>query len=253
MRNQLSDIHKCLHGYASIGDPITNQSNTHYNPIFYKKHAHIKLVSHGTFWLSKTPNLPESTVEGTNRPRVATWVQMTFSKNVVKRKQSKTLDKIFWLLQAATGNTKNGKQDDGLSANVDYVHMTFFIVNTHLDWKNVEVARRQIHSLLSHMKEKIMDRRRYKVVLTGDLNWEDDSSMYKEMERFKWMKNTMASSRKTFPALTAVDLNSFREKELNDYIWQDKFESILSATLMDLRQNGRLMSDHRPVFAALLL
>ena len=84
------------------------------------------------------------------------------------------------------------------------------------------------------------------VILTGDFNWESNSSVYKSINMFG-IKNTMETADIAYPALTALP----PYPGIVDYIWQKGFDSLISATLMDSRPNGRMLSDHRPVISVL--
>ena len=185
-----------------------------FNPIFYERSSRLVLVRSGTFWLSMSPTKRGSKLPKAADPRICTWAEM----KVLSRSRRH--------------------------------HLRFYVANTHLNWKNVNVAKKQIEICTHYLKNTVMDRRRYPIVLMGDLNWEDNTSVYKALENTDWLSNTMAESIKTYPALTAITLDGSNEKELIDYIWQNNFESLLSATTMNARPNGRMISDHRPVLAA---
>ena len=45
-----------------------------YNPIFYNPEA-LKVEASGTFWLSATPDVPGSKMEGAAYPRIVTWIR----------------------------------------------------------------------------------------------------------------------------------------------------------------------------------
>ena len=217
--SQLEFIKTCLENYTYVAEPRVNHTLAHYNPIFFKKDPRLVAIENGTFWLSHTPDVPYSQLPEAQHPRICTWVRLRVSKN----------------------------------ASNEYAHsFDMYVANTHLNWKKVEVARDQIKVLLTHLRSKVMNHCRNPVLMMGDLNWEDHTILYQEIEKFQWMTNTMAMSRQMFPALTAVRLDTHAGKELIDYVWQDGFESILSATMMDKRPNGRLLADHRAVLAAVL-
>ena len=110
----------------------------------------------------------------------------------------------------------------------------------------METAHKQINVLLSYLKRNVMVGQQMPVILTGDFNWESDSSVYKFID-MSGIKNTMATADVAYPALTALP----PYPGIVDYIWQKGFDSLISATLMDSRPNSRMLSDHRPVISVL--
>ncbi len=57
--------------YAGVGEARTEGGEA--NPVYYRKDK-FKLIDSGTFWLSDVPDLPGSSFEGANYPRICTWV-----------------------------------------------------------------------------------------------------------------------------------------------------------------------------------
>lgn len=57
--------------YEGVGEPRTNGGEA--NPIYYRKDK-FELVDSGTIWLSDTPDVKGSALEGVNYPRICTWV-----------------------------------------------------------------------------------------------------------------------------------------------------------------------------------
>ena len=70
---QLHDLLSRLDGYSFIGvGRDDGKTKGEYSPIFYKT-AKYKLLSHGTFWLSQTPQIVGSKGWDAALPRICTW------------------------------------------------------------------------------------------------------------------------------------------------------------------------------------
>jgi len=83
------------------------------------------------------------------------------------------------------------------------------------------------------------------MMLLGDFGFQSDTEVYEKIERKKWLKNSMVESTKVYPAMSFVKPNDYKEK-LVDQIWFNKFRSLFSATMTDVKEY------HRPIFAAFL-
>ena len=208
MRNQLNDLQICLPDYLVYGEPRENGHNSLYNPVFIRSLKRFDVTESGTFWLSLTPEIFSSRLLSSQEPRICTWVKV----NVTSHEQPKEV----------------------------------IVATTHLAWRSMETAHKQINVLLSYLKRNVMVGQQMPVILTGDFNWESDSSVYKFID-MSGIKNTMATADVAYPALTALP----PYPGIVDYIWQKGFDSLISATLMDSRPNSRMLSDHRPVISVL--
>ncbi|MBO4326732.1 MAG: endonuclease/exonuclease/phosphatase family protein [Clostridia bacterium] len=116
--------------YASVGQPRTEGGEA--NPIYYRKDK-FGVAEYGTFWLSDSPDVPGSSFDDANYPRICTWIVLQ--------------DKV-------TG--------------IDFVFM-----NTHLDHNGKNdssvggsIRKRQM-SVIVKFAERFGD---MPVFLTGDLN-----------------------------------------------------------------------------------
>lgn len=230
MKSQLIDLQECLPEYSIYGAPRDNSTpNPLYNPVLIHTKSPIKLevVRSGTFWLSDTPNEKSSKLASSKEPRICSWVELN-----------------------AYGCFK-----------------PIYVATTHLAYRSMRTATGQIRKLMSHISENIIPHVSDKdgnipkngilhgkyhsdenIILTGDFNWESNSTVYSAMKNVFGMSNTMENSMVRYPALTALP----PYPGLIDYVWQTGFRSMLSATLTDQRKdNGRYMSDHRPVVALL--
>lgn len=75
--NQLDDMMKYLPEYTYIGKSITGEvgvARRHYVPIFYKTEK-FEVLKDGMFWLSETPNIPNSKGWDAYSVRVCVWAQ----------------------------------------------------------------------------------------------------------------------------------------------------------------------------------
>ena len=59
--------------YAGVGEHRTARGEA--NPIYYRRDK-FELLDSGTIWLSDTPDVPGSVYEGSNCPRICTWVRL---------------------------------------------------------------------------------------------------------------------------------------------------------------------------------
>ena len=85
------------------------------------------------------------------------------------------------------------------------------------------------------------------VIVTGDFGWETNTPCYAIMKSFAF-KNTMEKSRFIYTDFTSPS------KTLTDYIWHTtNLESVLSAVMIDVRPDGRVLSNHRPVLGIMKL
>lgn len=259
---QLKDLNLCLKGYAVVANLNSyNNKDPMYDPLYYKISERITLVRSGTFWLSKTPSIPGSKLPNAKEVSACTWVRLQFAERLTQntfsysaqpltRKES-FLDRLLSLLKVYTGKISNTEHNNGFSAinaapaRIMYQWFDFYVAVTQLDSTDEGVAQQQAKILTKHLRNSVMDRRRYPLMLMGDFGWEDNTDVYKHFNRKDWLLNTMATAKQVFPAMTFVQPNSVKEK-LVDYIWQNKFITMFSATMTDVENY------HRPVFTALL-
>jgi len=247
--DNLEEIKACLPDHNLVETPVKseNTTNGYFNPIFYKKDNRYTYVSSGAFWLSKTPEVSGSKLEDANEAAFGQWVKMSFSYKASVKKPG-VIDKIFNLLHIATEG-KLSQDEEGIERQIADQTTTFYVVNARLDPYNKYVSEQQLEILMSHMKDNVMDRRRNHVVLTGNLNL-GPKEVGEKIKRFSWLKNAVNKARFSSTALTLIDREKLVGKGLVDYVKHEKFQAVLSATLVDT--NEELLSDHRPVIAALL-
>lgn len=93
--------------YASVGEPRTAGGEA--NPIYYRKDK-FDLVEYGTFWLSDTPDVAGSAVEGANYPRICTWAVLKDKATGVKLLHMNTHLDHNGNNDSTTGNTIRKEQ-----------------------------------------------------------------------------------------------------------------------------------------------
>ncbi|MGJ8656648.1 MAG: endonuclease/exonuclease/phosphatase family protein [Akkermansiaceae bacterium] len=78
LENQLMDLEKRLPAYGWVGVGRTDGvSKGEYSPIFYDTSVwKVDEENTGTFWLSKSPEVPGSKSWGNRIPRICTWVRL---------------------------------------------------------------------------------------------------------------------------------------------------------------------------------
>ncbi|MEM6646242.1 MAG: endonuclease, partial [Bacteroidota bacterium] len=76
LRGQINDLSMRLPGYAWLGVGRDDGGDTgEFSPIFYKRDR-FNVVTHGTFWLSPTPDEVGSRGWDAALPRIATWAHL---------------------------------------------------------------------------------------------------------------------------------------------------------------------------------
>ncbi|WP_407271269.1 endonuclease/exonuclease/phosphatase family protein [Radiobacillus sp. PE A8.2] len=68
--NMINDLERGLEDYEWLGE--SRRENDEYSAIFYKKSV-LKPIEQGTFWLSESPDVPESKSWNSHLPRICTW------------------------------------------------------------------------------------------------------------------------------------------------------------------------------------
>jgi len=79
-RPQLEELHKLLPQFKLIDSHRDWIEERMYPCIFV--HDSVTVLESGDFWLSNTPQIPASKLEGSAFPRLCTWVKLTYSDNV---------------------------------------------------------------------------------------------------------------------------------------------------------------------------
>ena len=200
-------------GYKVIGEPRDTNPNPEYSCIFYNPET-VEMLSHKTFWLSETPDVPGSKSWKTACPRICTW-------GIFKHKAS-------------------GK--------------IFAFVNTHLDHRSLKARENGIKLILktlSRFKDMPVmftgdfnskpDSNVYKIT-AAEL---DDARHITE--------KLIPGPDGTFHGYKA-DPATWRGKFPIDYIFVNKATvKVKSFQVINDFKNGRSSSDHFPVAATIVL
>lgn len=207
--------------------------------IFYRSDK-FDLVDSGTFWLSDTPNVVGSSYEGSQYPRICTYVH---------------------LKDKATG--------------LEYVHM-----NTHLAHESGQTGRdvrvKQVSVLLNKLHELGAD---IPVVITGDFNQRKTNTSGNEYNVYRYMTGTKAitlgdgtsytfenladarvqATSTSLPEGTIASQVKYRNPDSADYLPSKEpidycfySKDMLEATFYECplySRGGTYMSDHLPVIA----
>ncbi len=221
--------------YASVGEPRTAGGEA--NPIYYRTDK-FELIDSGTFWLSDTPDVVGSAIEGCNYPRICTWARLR--------------DRV-------TGN--------------EFVHL-----NTHLDHNGNNEAkvgrsiRTQQFTVILKFMQQFGD---IPMIVTGDLNQAAVNSsgekyaVYKTMigekafklddgtEAFSPLSNARYDAPDNMPEGISATMTAYYDeagtkynpaKEPIDYVLYTKASlTALSYKIRLYDRGGLYLSDHLPV------
>ena len=165
---QLGDMKNALDGYDYIG--VGREDGVHggeHEAIFYKKDK-IKLLDHGDFWLSETPDKPGLGWDAVCI-RVCTWGK--FGVQAPKMRHG-----IF-----------NRKKND--------TQRVFYYFNLHMDHVGV-VARREAAKLVVARIREIAQG--HPVILTGDFNVDQNNEIYTIFTNSGLLKDSYETARVRF-------------------------------------------------------
>ncbi|NP_001274282.1 uncharacterized protein LOC100211719 precursor [Hydra vulgaris] len=259
--SQLKFMTLCLPHYSYVEPEKKRSTNSRLNSIFYKRTHFLKKIDSGTFWLSKTPNIPFTKVHNSVEEQTCTWIKFQYAVKLNLEPQSQAIEpiseKLTRLLHDATGKSFRRPMKMVTRKRFVYSWKKFYVATTKISNKNADIAENQVKILLNHLSDEIMDRRSYPLLLAGNINWEQETSVYDEIKNHKLkLVNTMEFSKKLFPRPSIIEIVNGEEKpnaKLTDQIWNTGFSNLLSGTLIDKSSQGVGFSDHRAVFAAVLL
>lgn len=212
LKFQADYISENVEGYEYFGRSRMKTPNEHCG-IFYRKSRFTQLAG-GHFWLSETPEVPESKSWDSSLPRMVSWV-------LLNDKTNETGDPILF-------------------------------VNTHFDHKGVQaraesgkLIRQRIESL-KHLADNPI------VILTGDFNTDEGSEPYQALlENNDWFTDTY---REVHPERKPDEctFNSWIGRTVGariDWIFVDSRLKVTEAEIVRTSRNERYPSDHYPVTA----
>ena len=167
---QLQDMKEALDGYDYIGiGRDDGKRGGEHEAIFYKKER-IKLLDHGDFWLSETPDQPGLGWDAACI-RICTWGK--FSMKVPEQPHSRGLFR------------RGPKQKE----------TTFFFFNLHMDHVGV-VARREAAKLVVAKVKEIAENA--PVFITGDFNVDQNNEIYTIFTKSGLLKDSYDAARIRF-------------------------------------------------------
>ncbi len=210
---QAQYIEAQLGQYSYFGRSRMKTPNEHCG-IFYRTERFTWLAG-GHFWLSETPEIPESKSWDSSLPRMATWVMLCDNR--------------------AAG-------------------ATILFVNTHFDHIGAE-SRQQSASLIRQRIDQLRSIAKDPfVVVTGDFNTDVDSPPYKSfLDSNDQLVDTFRTQHPQ-PSLSDGSFNGFNGNVSGpriDWILADKRLPCTAAQIDHTSEAGRFPSDHFPVTAVL--
>lgn len=214
LKFQADYIHENVEGYTYFGRSRMKTPNEHCG-IFYRTSRFTQLAG-GHFWLSESPEVPESKSWDSSLPRMVSWVLLSDKEN-----------------------------EDG-----DPV----LFINTHFDHRGAQarlesakLIRKRVDSLRRLADNPL-------VIITGDFNTGEATEPYKALldgneqlaDTFRTAHAERGEDEGTF--------NSWSGKKSGqriDWILADSRLNVSSANIVHFSKNGRNPSDHFPITAVL--
>ncbi len=214
LKFQADYLHANVEGYTYFGRSRMKTPNEHCG-IFYRTSRFTQLAG-GHFWLSESPEVPESKSWDSSLPRMVSWVLLSDQENEAG-------DSIL-----------------------------FF--NTHFDHRgsqarleSAKLIRKRVDSL-RHLAENPM------VIITGDFNTGEATEPYTALlddnEQLADTYRTAHAERKSDEGT----FNSWRgttSGQRIDWIMADSRFNVASANIVHFSRDGRNPSDHFPITAVL--
>ncbi len=212
LRFQAEFLEEQLGDYAYFGRSRMKTPNEHCG-IFYRTERFTWLAG-GHFWLSETPEVPESKSWDSSLPRMASWVLLSDASNATSP--------------------------------------PILMVNTHFDHRGA-TAREESARLLRHRIGKLASvANGIHVVVTGDFNAGEGSQPYQALlkdnmdlrDTFRIAKPERGQAEGTFNAFRGVDTGA-----RIDWILASRTLDVQEAAIVRSSKDGRYPSDHFPVTA----
>ncbi|MBE6774509.1 MAG: endonuclease/exonuclease/phosphatase family protein [Clostridia bacterium] len=200
LKSNLGDKYDCVGKPRDAKGPFTE-----YSSIYYLKDKY-NLIDSGTFWLSETPDKPNSKSFDSACCRIATW--------------------------AILENKTTGER---------YTH-----INTHLDHVLESTREAQMQVLIGRVLEITKDST---VVMTGDFNAYEDSSVYAvACESFNDTKY-IAENSDNGPTFTKYGTKEDNGKGAIDFIFVTKDVKVQNYKIIRNTVQDIYPSDHFPIVA----
>lgn len=211
LKSQGDDIVRALPRYRWFGRDRDGGHDGEHMGVLYRRDR-LKLIEHGDFWLSDTPETPGRPAWGANLPRMVTW---------------------------------------GVFETVGETHpFRFLMADTHFAHRDAEdeEARERSAALIAQRVPAIA--RGLPIVLTGDLNTTPDSAAVRRLTAFltdaSALARTPGAPTGTFHDFTGTPAPG----KWIDYVMVKGFQPV-SAAVLTTHAGARYPSDHFPIIAAL--
>ena len=239
----------CLKGHSIISEDSSNPSQ---NILLLKSSQRIRVSSHGSFKASEVSNT------GYQSKSSCTWMRVQFARMTIppqfsftmKRPRKKAVNRLYNILSLLLPQAKKISRTRR-DAFAPFRWSNLYVAVLKIHGESERAATTELHYLVSHLRNKIMDRRRYPLLLFIDLGKEDNSLAYQSLKRrYYWIKNTMQHSIQTFPAMTRTNENDPSSAMLENYVMKHRFHGLASGIISD--DSIMRISPDRPVFSALL-
>lgn len=214
LRFQAEYLEREMDGYTYFGRSRMKTPNEH-TGIFFKTSRFTQLAG-GHFWLSETPDIPESKSWDSSLPRMASWVLL------------------------------GDKQDESAPS--------ILFVNTHFDHRGAQ-ARLEAARLIRERIAKLSAIANHPVtIVTGDFNTAEGSEPYKAF--LDGNDDLVDTYRQTHadPNSEEGTFNGFRGRTSGariDWIFASRRLRTLDAQIDRSKEDDRYPSDHFPVTAVL--
>ncbi|MGI6073738.1 MAG: endonuclease/exonuclease/phosphatase family protein [Fermentimonas sp.] len=184
-----------------------------HSAIIYKKDR-LEVLESGNFWFSETPDKPGKGWDAKCCNRICSWAKFK--------------------------DLESGKE--------------FFFFNVHYDHEGVKARRESSLLLLKKIKE--VEALSLPVILTGDFNADPESEPIKILRDSEIVHDSYSLTEKK-PYGPVGTYNGFDIKNDTsgriDYVWVTEGVKVLKYGVLTDNRNGRLPSDHYPVYVRLVL
>ncbi len=214
LKFQADYLHRELKGYTYFGRSRMKTPNEHCG-IFFRTKRFTQLAG-GHFWLSTSPEVPESKSWDSSLPRMATWV-------LLNDKSAEDAPPVLFL-------------------------------NTHFDHRGTKARTESAGLIRQRLGSLRAIAQAATVIVTGDFNTPEGSEPYKALleahdtlrDTFRVAHPRQQTNEGTFGAFSGRTAGG-----RIDWVLADKTLFIKSASIDRTAENGRYPSDHYPVTAVL--
>ncbi len=215
LRPMLDDVVARVPGYVEIGvGREDGQTQGEYSAILARKDR-FEVQESGTFWLSDTPEVPNSMTWKNRVTRVCTWAR---------------------LLDRPTGRT-----------------LHFY--NTHLDHESQEAREKGSAQIVTHLSERVLaaDGTISPFALTGDFNAGEDNVVVTNLKEGPLkLVDSWRAAHPTMPAAESGTMHGFSgaiDRAKIDYVFVPPSATVLDADILRDGAPEAWPSDHFPVRA----